>query len=329
MSRNLWLAFLSFGTYLAVAVGSVTHKELFLESPVKLPLLNVDLPLVAFFWVAPLLFIIFHAYLLLNLSLMVDNVHRYNAMMKDADLKPEEEDDFRLLLTNFPFVQLLAGTSYSRRGFLGWLLRTLVWITVVFAPLVLLLAMQLQFLPYHSQPVTWVHRVVIFLDVALLWVFWPRIIRPGAHGRTGNIALLALDIVAGSLLVIFAFFIATFPGEPHDKNFLAKAAWIPVKKSLKSDMATNSEMAKEDAVWTPVSPYELLFLGAVNEVTGTRNSFWSNTLVLSNEDFVDDETLDKKKEITMPLRGRDLRGAMLVHTDLRKADFTGAILDER
>ena len=53
MSRNLWLAFISFGTYLVIAVGAVTHRDLFLESPVRLPLLDVDLPLVGFFVVAP------------------------------------------------------------------------------------------------------------------------------------------------------------------------------------------------------------------------------------------------------------------------------------
>ena len=50
MSRNLWLAFLTFGTYLVIAVSSVTHRDLLLETPIKLPLLNVELPLVAFSW---------------------------------------------------------------------------------------------------------------------------------------------------------------------------------------------------------------------------------------------------------------------------------------
>jgi hypothetical protein len=137
MSRNLWLAFLSFGTYLAVAVGSVKHVDLFRETPIKLPLLDVTLPLVAFFVVAPLLLLIFHAYLLLNLRLLVDNVLRYNRMMEAAKLTPEDEDSFRLLLTNFPFVQLLAGTSDSRKGLVGSVLTVIVWITVVFAPVVL------------------------------------------------------------------------------------------------------------------------------------------------------------------------------------------------
>ncbi|MGA8158927.1 MAG: hypothetical protein WB822_22510, partial [Rhodoplanes sp.] len=62
MARNVWVLFLSFGTYLAIAVGSVTHHQLLVEKPIRLPLLNVELPLVAFFLVAPLLFLIFHIY---------------------------------------------------------------------------------------------------------------------------------------------------------------------------------------------------------------------------------------------------------------------------
>ena len=326
MSRNLWLAFLSFGTFLVVTVGAVTHRELLRESPIKLPLLSVELPLFTFFWVAPLLVLIFHAYLLLNLKLMVDNVHRFNAMLKAGALKPEEEDNFRLLLTNFPFVQLLAGTSYSREGFLRRLLATIVWITVVLAPLVLLLLMQLQFLPYHSSFVTWVQRIVIVMDLALLWYFWPRIIDvPPRRRRIVDKPLHYVAIAGSVLIIIFAVFIATFPGEWNDKRiFIATAPWFPWPTKVES--AANNQAAS-NVVWTWNSPYELLFLGAVNEVTGSRNSLWSNTLVVPDEDFVDDTELDTKDRI-VPLRGRDLRGAVLVRTDLRKADFTGAILDE-
>lgn len=37
MARNLWLGFLTFGTYLVIAVGSVTHRDLFLEKPISFP----------------------------------------------------------------------------------------------------------------------------------------------------------------------------------------------------------------------------------------------------------------------------------------------------
>ena len=71
MTRGLWISFISLSAYLMVAVGSVTHVDLFLEKPLKLPLLLVDVPLVVFFWLAPLLYLIVHIYLLLKYQ---DNV---------------------------------------------------------------------------------------------------------------------------------------------------------------------------------------------------------------------------------------------------------------
>jgi uncharacterized protein YjbI with pentapeptide repeats len=305
MSRNLWLAFLTFGTYLAISVSSVTHRDLFLETPIKLPLLNVELPLVAFFWVAPLLFLIFHAYLLLNLRLLIDNVLRFNEMLESAKLTPEEQDSFRLLLSNFPFVQLLAGTRDSKRGPVGWVLAVIVWITIVFAPVALLVLIQLKFLPYHNAVVTWVHRGVIAADVLLLWFFWGSIMRAANRGRLRSIAAFAVNVTLTIGVILFATLIATYPGEwLVDENPLATARISKAK-----------------------STYEWLFSGEVNDLKGTRNSVWDNTLVLPDQDFVDDTTLDKV-DTTIQLRGRDLRGAVLIRTDLRKADFTGANLDD-
>ena len=59
---GLWLSYLFVLFYLAVAAGAVTHGDLFLEKPVKLPFLNVELPLLAFFFLAPILFLFVHAY---------------------------------------------------------------------------------------------------------------------------------------------------------------------------------------------------------------------------------------------------------------------------
>ena len=51
------MAFLCFNSslYLAIAAGAVTHADLFLERTVKLPFLNIELPLLAFFFLAPIL----------------------------------------------------------------------------------------------------------------------------------------------------------------------------------------------------------------------------------------------------------------------------------
>src|SRR5215207_11700515 len=53
VSAGLWFSYLFVLLYLLIAVGSVTHQDLFFEKPVKLPFLNVDLPLLGFFWLGP------------------------------------------------------------------------------------------------------------------------------------------------------------------------------------------------------------------------------------------------------------------------------------
>src|SRR5271165_6177412 len=63
---GLWLSYLFVLFYLAVAAGAVTHEDLFFERSVKLPFLGVDLPLLAFFFLAPILFIVVHAYTLVH-----------------------------------------------------------------------------------------------------------------------------------------------------------------------------------------------------------------------------------------------------------------------
>ena len=62
VSAGLWLSYLLVLFYLAIAVGGVTHRDLLLENPLKLPILYVDVPLVGFFVLGPALFLIIHTY---------------------------------------------------------------------------------------------------------------------------------------------------------------------------------------------------------------------------------------------------------------------------
>src|SRR5690242_5722109 len=65
--QALWISFILFGAYLTIAVLGTTHRMLFLEEPVTLPVFNIGLPLTSFYIVAPAFFIIFHLYLLVQL----------------------------------------------------------------------------------------------------------------------------------------------------------------------------------------------------------------------------------------------------------------------
>ena len=45
----------------------------------KLPFLNVELPLKSFFWLGPLIFIVMHAYVLLHFVLLAGKVGEFDA----------------------------------------------------------------------------------------------------------------------------------------------------------------------------------------------------------------------------------------------------------
>jgi len=158
VSGGLWLSYLFVLFYLAVAAGAVTHADLFFERAVKLPFLGIELPLVAFFLLAPILFVIVHAYTLVHLVMLTDKAKRYHqalyAQIEDAnggetERRKATRDKLRRQLPSNILIQFLAGPSDLRQSAFGWLLRGIAWITLVVAPVLLLLTVQIQFLPYR------------------------------------------------------------------------------------------------------------------------------------------------------------------------------------
>src|SRR5271154_4562184 len=85
---GLWLSYLFVLFYLGIAASAVTHIDLFVQNPVKLPFLNIELPLLAFFFLAPLLFVITHAYTLVNLALLADRVKQFHNELRDQLADP-------------------------------------------------------------------------------------------------------------------------------------------------------------------------------------------------------------------------------------------------
>jgi hypothetical protein len=111
ISGTLWFSYLFTLLYIAIAAGAVTHRDLLLENPVSLPFLNVALPLVAFFALAPVLFIIAHAYTLMHFVMLAAKVGAYNAALDEAVPDPDGNppsqgvDDARKKAANTPIWQ--------------------------------------------------------------------------------------------------------------------------------------------------------------------------------------------------------------------------------
>ncbi|WP_413204106.1 pentapeptide repeat-containing protein [Rhodospirillum sp. A1_3_36] len=323
--RGLWLGYLALTAYLTLAVIGVTHRDLFLETPISLPVMNVDLPLQAFFVVAPLFFLINHFYLLQQLRSLGHRVHAFNWAMGQAALDAVASRRERLGLTTYALVLLIGAGPEENKGWGGVFLWLVTVITLLLAPVVLLLVFQLQFLAYHSAPITWVHRVLLLLDVLLLCLFWPAIRSDQWPTKWTFLKSLSLYWVP---IAAFSLFLATFPGEGMDGGPQVDD-WV---RDQDSDFASvKIALFGGRGVGEDGSPNEIArFL-----------PFWRVLHLADRRDLIDLDRLDKirgrrenspsEEALATPdrplsLPGRDFRGAHLESSDLREVNLDGANL---
>jgi uncharacterized protein YjbI with pentapeptide repeats len=341
-AAGLWLSFLTFMAYLTMTVGAVNHEALLRQTAIKLPVLNVELPLVGFFWIAPLFFLLFHFYLFLQLVILVRKLASFDVILRTAVPTEQEQEEYRQRLDTFLIVQFLSGAEEERKGLTGRLLRYVALITLVILPILLLLQFQLTFVPYHDAWVTWVHRIAILIDTRLAWVFWFAISKGEGEiyfpeiqlGRIGffrrNTFLQAIPRIItgvgsalrigyrksrlgffGSLgVILISFFVFAFADEP-----IATVFKVPVPR-----------ISGEEIVWEYKSIADVVLQSPIDMVNGRPRAWFSNVLVVPNRKIVDDKAAETDFP-SLSLRGRNLSGAILIGSDLRNADFTGANLN--
>ena len=148
-----------------IAATTVTQRQLLLAKPVKLPVLNIDLPLWGFFFLAPILFVIFHLYTLLQVLLL----GRTTAviMMQSSPINCRQKRNLAAAASRqYVVCTDFAGSPRERKGFIGWLMRAIVWITLAIAPILVVLAFLFSFLAYHSHIATWTHTTSYFGRIA-------------------------------------------------------------------------------------------------------------------------------------------------------------------
>ncbi len=287
----LWVTLLTAGTYLAISIGTTTDVQILQAGPVKLPLLGVDMPLFDFYEYAPPLFVVLHLYVLIQLYLLAGTLHLFEAELLISDIPETDRERTLAQLDKFLFTQLLIGKLDDL--FVRQFVRMMVWLSIIVGPILLLLAFQVRFLSYHSAPITFVHRVVLVVDIVLLFLMWPKIshgsTRPASTRRGMHWALPAIAGVLCAIVLIFSFLIATVPSE---------------------------NLARYTGEWglqVPLPTYYLRLERA--HLVGTLSGFDLRGADLSRADL-------RKSD----LNGADLSGANLSGADLRGANLSGADL---
>ena len=314
-ANTAWLIFLGIMAYFTIAVAGVSHKDLLLETPVALPIMQVSIQQSLFFQFAPVILVLFHLGVVAQLVLLARKTLEFDQSVRALELTDRRNHPLRLELHNFFFVQAIAGPH--RSAVMGTFLHGMSWLTLVLLPVVLLLFIQLTYLPYHDVDVTWTHRICVVADILMLVSIGIFLLRTetsffSAFWRTTMSSPVSFMVTMGLMLVVlfFSFFVATVPGEALDR-----ATQMLTRQDQRSGGLSGVRQA---------NGFALPFVKARSD--GTLWGRFHRNLVVTDQDlspkraYIADET-------SISLRGRDLRFARLDRSDLRRADLTGADLE--
>lgn len=314
--NTAWLLFLGVMSYLLITAAGVTHKDLLLNNDIPLPILQVKIDLARFFFFAPIILVLFHAGVVAQMVLLARKALEFDMAIRLLETTERRSHPLRLELHNYFFVQAIAGPDRSR--VMSTFLHGMVWLTVVFLPVLILLYIQVVFLPYHDVAITTAHRVALIADIALLCTIGTFLARSErsyyatfhrtARSHPGTTFSTAVLFV---LVSLFSLFIATIPGERLDRiTDIVRGRTTPAF----------AQRAESGSVIGFVVP----FLRPSPD--GSLFGLFYRNLVVTDLDLVPDNSV-QPGEASLNLRGRDLRYARLDRTDLHQADFTGADLE--
>ncbi len=335
VSGGLWLSYLFVLSYVAIAAGAITHEDLLLERAVKLPFLNVELPLLAFFALAPFVLLITHIHALMHFRMLGKKATRFHNELRSqfpdrgtapAGTNKEIRDKKRWLLPSNIFVQTLAGPPELRTGFFGVMLKIIALTTLVAFPVLVLLLLQIQFLPFHDVRITWAQRGALFLDLVLLWPLRPPILADLSAESSGRAQLfsrilrgfgLAIAFVMSLAAIWFSFVVATVPGEWRSFPLSYVAAIEP--KTL-----TNT-------VFGTVWPTNTLHLQGFDiyealKVDDPKKLEWKDYIFDLHSRQLGHAILDRARLGKVKLKDANLEDASLLGAELQGASLAGAQL---
>jgi uncharacterized protein YjbI with pentapeptide repeats len=178
-ARTLFATMIVAGLYHVIVLTTTDHQTLLYGIDIQLPLLSISVPVLGFFVISPLVFFVLHLELVLEAALLGERAAR---LRRKIDLSsPEQRQDLLLSAHSLPLTQISLGGGRAGTRLLFGLL---VWLMIVLFPLTALIATQIVFLAYHSELVTWIHRVLVVLDAGILVYLWSSIRSPSARFGT-------------------------------------------------------------------------------------------------------------------------------------------------
>jgi uncharacterized protein YjbI with pentapeptide repeats len=318
---SAWLAFLVLLTYVAVTLASVSHKNLLLNSPVRLPIINADIPLVGFFQYAPALLLLVYLSLLVQHVILARKYRKFTDAIAPYEIETGTEHPSRDRVHSYVFSQILAGPRPNR--ITKFMMMLIVYVTFSILPIATLLYFQIKFLPYHEVSITYWHRIAVILGFAMLILLTPIMqhappkrrwdVRVGpqaeaweASGTQVLVVLLLLPLVAS-----FSWLIATVPDE-----------WIDRRLGFVAPARMRVGPEDEAKLLNPLVR-RMVYDRLPND---NDKGWWRRWLLSYRVLIVEDTDLGADEDAKVVLRERNFRFALLSRSDLQRADLAWADL---
>jgi uncharacterized protein YjbI with pentapeptide repeats len=320
-ASSAWLAFLFLLAYVMVTLAGVSHKALLLNSPVKLPIINADIPLVGFFQYAPAMLLLVYLSLLVQHVILARKYRKFTDAIAPYEMETGSQHPARERVQSYVFAQMLAGPESNR--ITKFMMQLIVYVTFAIIPVITLLYFQIKFLPYHDVTITYWHRIAIILAFAMLILLIPIIqhvppkrrwdIRVGPQEEAWEASGTQIVLVLGLLPLIlgFSWLIATVPDEWIDRRlgFVAPAG---IKVGAEAEAKLLNPLVRR-----------LFYDRLPND---DDKAWWRRWLLSYRVLIVEDTDLGADGDARVVLRERNFRFALLNRSDLQRADLAWADL---
>ena len=341
--RAVYTTYLMIASYIIFTIVSTDDELLFRNGNVQMPIIDIGMSIKWFFIIAPLILFFLHLNVLIQAVFLSTKVRRYTSVLDDDRHTPtfyNKGINAPGLLFPVPLAHFLVADDQQKDA--QWIL----WVVVVFTsivllPLAILIYAEIHFLTYQSELITWMHRIVILLDIILLWCLWPRIIasdkglkeywRQSSRKRrvakfasvaTGLFVLVIADIPGGTMENFI------FPNALHDWRELLDRRYQledrilvqeePHPEILETQLACKFQNLAGPACQSRIKPGSLIWCQHAKPLPLQRRAFRGANL---HKAVLCEANLHETK-----LQGVDLRYATLQSANLRYAKLQGANL---
>jgi len=324
-TRTFFFALLSVAAYIGVVIASTTDEQLLRDSPVKLPIIGVEVPLTGFYLFVPWLFVLLHLNLLIHLGLTSRKLKTFLDAIEP--LEPQLSRRLQNDVAIFPLAQWMIGHNDRM---LHFFLSLIVVILLVFIPPFLLLWMQVRFLAFQGELISWLQAVAVITDAVmifllLLWfsIYIQTLLRRRGITEEGKIRQAPGVAIASNVtiwVVVLVPLVLAACSALHLRNRLLE---LLATDQSRNTFCTNVVGIPMYSGWEEslnqwlCGQYQLFFAEGV----GTRNPITGRTVNALRGD--DHGAREKALNAVLGLRliRRNLKWAKLWDAVLPKADF--------